>query len=150
LCYCSDGATLSAISLSATITGTTQNVGTGVYYRGWPSQTIKTKTYTLYKESCSRWTATIQTPPAALEGSTLSATSQLVFTTSPNSAPRFEIIVLHNVSGVNLATYSIWQRFGNDADSRFCHGEAITSDLSEDISNDDVVLIQAIATNPLP
>lgn len=153
-CYCSDGTTLSATSLSATITGTTQNLGTGVYYRGWPSQTIKTKTYTLYKESCSRWTATIPTPPAAMEGSTLSATSQLVFTTdSPTGigyVPRFEIIVLHNTSGANLATYSIWQRFGNDADSRFCRGESITSDLSEDISNDDVVSIQAISANPLP
>ena len=153
-CYCSDGTTLSATSLSATITGTTQNLGTGVYYRGWPSQTIKTKTYTLYKESCSRWTATIPTPPAMLPGSNYADTSQLVFTTdSPTGigyVPRFEIIVFHKVSGINLATYSIWQRFGANADSRFCHGESITSDLSEDISNDDVVSIQAISSNPLP
>ena len=150
LCYCGDGSTLSALALSATITGTTANIGTGVYYRGWPDLTNKTKTYTLSKESCFRWTATIPTPPAMLEGSTFSATSQLVFTTGPQSSTRFEIVVLHNVSGENLATYSIWQRFEADADSRFCHGESITSDLSEGLSNDDVVSIQAITSNPLP
>jgi hypothetical protein len=80
----------------------------------------------------------------------LSATSQLVFTTSPNSSPRFEIIVLHNVSGINLATYSIWQRFGANADSRFCHGESITSDQFDLSTDEDVVSIQAIAANPLP
>jgi hypothetical protein len=85
-----------------------------------------------------------------LPGSTFSATSQLVFTTGPQSAPRFEIIVLHNVSGANLATYSIWQRFVSDADIRFCRGESIASDLSADLADEDVVSIQAIAANPLP
>jgi len=155
-CYCSGSTIKQPSSVSVTISGTGGG-GTGVYYRGGgPNPVTSSATYTLPRTSCGLWQLSIPTPQnLLLLCDTCSGTSLLRFSLNEyTNELYFEIVVLHVVSGINIASYSYWGLFASNSESQhafpedaLCAGEAITGILSVTQPGSDIVMVMA---NPLP